>query len=88
MRDYTEGYDAKGKPTAPVPLASVQLAEAILCDDMPALSGVQLGLTSRSASRSYDTTISNLPQLVFIPSLCSPHWLQILFLRFYYWRQR
>ncbi|KAF9009609.1 hypothetical protein BDQ17DRAFT_1323151 [Cyathus striatus] len=38
----------------------IQLAEAILCDDMPALSAVQLGPTGRSVSRSYGATLSKL----------------------------
>lgn len=39
---------------------SVQLNEAMLCDDMPALSGVQLGPTGKSVSRSYAATLSKL----------------------------
>ncbi|KIK63174.1 hypothetical protein GYMLUDRAFT_72397 [Collybiopsis luxurians FD-317 M1] len=41
----------------------VELAQARLCDDMPALAGVQLGPTGRSVARSYATAISK-----FIPA--------------------
>jgi hypothetical protein len=45
LNDYTGGYDAYGYPNTPVLPREVQLAEAMLCDDMPALAGVQLGPT-------------------------------------------
>ncbi|KAJ7726021.1 hypothetical protein DFH07DRAFT_246439 [Mycena maculata] len=38
----------------------VELAQARLCDDMPALASVQLGPTGRSVARSYATAISKL----------------------------
>ena len=60
QQDYTGGFDSKGQPTAPLPPASVQLAEAILCDDMPVLAGVQLGPTGRSVARSYSATLTRL----------------------------
>ncbi|KIK61764.1 hypothetical protein GYMLUDRAFT_996854 [Collybiopsis luxurians FD-317 M1] len=41
----------------------VELAQARLCDDMPALAAVQLGPTGRSVARSYATAISK-----FVPS--------------------
>ena len=59
-QDYAGGIDADGKPTSVLRPNSVQLAEAILCDDMPALSTVQLGPTGRSVSRSYGATLSKL----------------------------
>ena len=46
--------------TVPVLPNAVQLAEAVLCDDMPALSGVQLGPTGRSVARSYGATLTKL----------------------------
>ena len=42
------------------PPHAVQLAEAILCDDMPSLSPLQVGPTGRSVARSYAATISKL----------------------------
>ncbi|KAG8690747.1 hypothetical protein FRC11_009364 [Ceratobasidium sp. 423] len=42
-----------------LPLAT-ELNQAILCDDMPALSTIQLGPTGRSVARSYAATISKL----------------------------
>lgn len=60
LQDFTEGFDSKGKPTAPVIPNSVQPAQAILCDDMPALSGIQLGPTGRSVARSYAATLTKL----------------------------
>jgi len=45
------------EPTLP---NSVQINEAILCDDMPALSGVQLGPTGKSVSKSYAATLRKL----------------------------
>ncbi|KAJ6449890.1 hypothetical protein C8R45DRAFT_1128617 [Mycena sanguinolenta] len=38
----------------------VELAQARLCDDMPALAAMQLGPTGRSVARSYSTAISKL----------------------------
>ncbi|KAK7047177.1 hypothetical protein VNI00_006843 [Paramarasmius palmivorus] len=38
----------------------IELAQARLCDDMPALGPVQLGPTGRSVARSYATAISKL----------------------------
>jgi hypothetical protein len=58
--DFTTGFDLRGKAITPTTPISVQLAEAILCDDMPALSGVQLGPTGRSVARSYAATLSKL----------------------------
>ncbi|KAF9644807.1 hypothetical protein BDM02DRAFT_842383 [Thelephora ganbajun] len=60
LEDFTAGLDANGNLTAPIAPSSVQLAEAILCDDMPALSGVQLGPTGRSVARSYGATLTKL----------------------------
>ena len=48
------------KPTAPVISDSVQLAQAILCDGMPAQAGVQLGPTGRSVARSYGAALTKL----------------------------
>ncbi|KAF9009642.1 hypothetical protein BDQ17DRAFT_1348488 [Cyathus striatus] len=52
--------DYISKEKSIIPPRFVQLAEAILCDDMPALAPVQLGPTGRSVSRSYDATLSKL----------------------------
>ncbi|KAF9789309.1 hypothetical protein BJ322DRAFT_530445 [Thelephora terrestris] len=60
LDDYTDGFDKDGKMTVPVLPNAVQLAQAILCDDMPALSGVQLGPTGRSVARSYGATLTKL----------------------------
>ncbi|KAJ7912201.1 hypothetical protein B0H13DRAFT_1875133 [Mycena leptocephala] len=38
----------------------IELAQARLCDDMPALAAMQLGPTGRSVARSYATAISKL----------------------------
>lgn len=45
--------------TATLPTVT-ELNQAILCDDMPSLSSVQLGPTGRSVSRSYGATLSKL----------------------------
>ncbi|KAG6864170.1 hypothetical protein C0991_011889, partial [Blastosporella zonata] len=58
--DFTEGFDTEGNLTTPVLPTSVELAQAILCDDMPVLAPVQLGPTGRSVARSYDAAISKL----------------------------
>lgn len=56
-----EGFDEKtGKQTTIVLPTVTELNQAILCDDMPALSTVQLGPTGRSVSRSYAATLSKL----------------------------
>jgi hypothetical protein len=60
LNDYTGGYDAYGYPTTPILPRDVQLAQAILCDDMPALAGVQLGPTGKSVSRSYAAALDKL----------------------------
>jgi hypothetical protein len=60
FNDFTGGYDAYGYPTAPLKPRDVQLAEAVLCDDMPALAGVQLGPTGKSVSRSYGAALDML----------------------------
>ncbi|KAF9646801.1 hypothetical protein BDM02DRAFT_2887822 [Thelephora ganbajun] len=60
FEDFTKGFDAKGKTTTPTLPREVELAQAILCDDMPALSAVQLGPTGRSVARSYSATLSKL----------------------------
>ena len=60
LQDYCKGFDAKGRLTTPLLPREVELAQAILCDDMPALSGVQLGPTGRSVARSYAATLSKL----------------------------
>ncbi|EJF57272.1 hypothetical protein DICSQDRAFT_129594 [Dichomitus squalens LYAD-421 SS1] len=41
-------------------LTKVELKQAILCDDMPMLSPIQMGPSGRSVSRSYANTISKL----------------------------
>ncbi|KAG6908106.1 hypothetical protein DXG01_006144 [Tephrocybe rancida] len=58
--DYSEGFDTEGNRTAPVLPAATELNQAILCDDMPALSPVQMGPTGRSVAHSYDAAISKL----------------------------
>ena len=60
LQKFCQGFDASGQLKGLVLPNSVQLNEAILCDDMPALSGVQLGPTGKSVSRSYATTLSKL----------------------------
>ncbi|KAG6811417.1 hypothetical protein H0H92_007525 [Tricholoma furcatifolium] len=60
LADYSEGFDTDGNPTAPVLPNVTELNQAILCDDMPALSPVQLGPTGKSVGRSYDAAISKL----------------------------
>jgi len=60
QQDFTDGMDEAGESTTIVKPDSVQLAEAILCDDMPALGAVQLGPTGRSVARSYNATLSKL----------------------------
>ena len=60
LQKFCDGFDANGKLTEAVLPNSVQLNEALLCDDMPALSGIQLGPTGRSVSRSYAATLSKL----------------------------
>jgi len=60
LEDFAKGFDAKGRLTTPILSREVELAQAILCDDMPALSGVQLGPTGRSVARSYAATLSKL----------------------------
>lgn len=46
--------------TGPILAPSTELNQAILCDDMPTLSPVQLGPTGKSVARSYDAAISKL----------------------------
>ena len=60
LQKFCQGFDANGQLKGLVLPSSVQLNEAILCDDMPALSGVQLGPTGKSVSRSYGATLSKL----------------------------
>ncbi|KAL4254579.1 hypothetical protein ABKN59_005191 [Abortiporus biennis] len=61
FEDYTDGLDPEtGALSATILPLSTELNNAILCDDMPALSPVQLGPTGRSVSRSYATAISKL----------------------------
>ena len=60
LQKFCQGFDVDGQLKGPVLPNSVQLNEAILCDDMPALSGVQLGLTGKSVSRSYAATLCKL----------------------------
>ena len=38
----------------------VELKQAILCDDMPTLSPIQMGPSGRSVARSYANAISKL----------------------------
>ncbi|KAG6908104.1 hypothetical protein DXG01_006142 [Tephrocybe rancida] len=58
--DYSEGFDSDGNQTAPILPTVTELNQAILCDDMPTLSPVQLGPTGKSVARSYDAAISKL----------------------------
>ncbi|KAG6809679.1 hypothetical protein H0H92_015193 [Tricholoma furcatifolium] len=58
--EFSEGFDGEGNLTTPILPTSVELAQAILCDDMPVLGPVQLGPTGRSVARSYDAAISKL----------------------------
>ncbi|KAG6910165.1 hypothetical protein DXG01_012614 [Tephrocybe rancida] len=58
--DFTEGFDSDGHLTTPVLPTSVELAQAMLCDDMPVFGPVQLGPTGRSVAGSYDMAISKL----------------------------
>ncbi|KAG6829970.1 hypothetical protein H0H92_002775 [Tricholoma furcatifolium] len=60
FEDYSRGFDQDGKLTAPILPTVTELNQAILCDDMPALSPVQLGPTGKSVARSYDAAISKL----------------------------
>jgi hypothetical protein len=60
FEDYSEGFDSNGKRTAPILPMVTELNQAILCDDMPVLSPVQLGPTGKSVARSYDAAISKL----------------------------
>ncbi len=54
------GFNDQGEMiTATLP-NETELNQAILCDDMPSLSNVQLGPTGRSVSRSYGATLSKL----------------------------
>ncbi|KAF9643338.1 hypothetical protein BDM02DRAFT_3191811 [Thelephora ganbajun] len=58
FKDFTDGWDDEGNAKTVVPPLSVQLNEVILCDDMPTLSGIQLGPTGRSVAQSYSATLS------------------------------
>ncbi|KAF9642626.1 hypothetical protein BDM02DRAFT_3124358 [Thelephora ganbajun] len=58
FKDFTDGWDDEGNATDVVPPLRVQLNEAILSDDMPTLSGIQLGPTGRSVAQSYSATLS------------------------------
>ncbi|KAG6812259.1 hypothetical protein H0H92_003715 [Tricholoma furcatifolium] len=59
-KDFREGYDDEGRLIDTVLPTSTELNQAILCDDMPVLSPVQLGPTGKSVARSYDAAISKL----------------------------
>ncbi|KAF9642588.1 hypothetical protein BDM02DRAFT_3235284 [Thelephora ganbajun] len=58
FKDFTDGWDDEGNAKTVAPPLRVQLNEAILCDDMPTLSGIQLGPTGRSIAQSYGATLS------------------------------
>jgi hypothetical protein len=60
LQDYMHGFDDNGNMTAPILPLQTELNNAVLCDDMPALAGIQLGPTGRSVSRSYAATLSKL----------------------------
>lgn len=54
------GYDQNGFQTSPLLPLATELNQAVLCDDMPALAGIQLGPTGRSVARSYAAALSKL----------------------------
>lgn len=70
-----EGFDEKnGKQTTMILPTVTELNQAILCDDMPALSPVQLGPTGRSVSRSYAATLGKLvPSGMSLPTFVQSH---------------
>lgn len=56
-----DGFDEEtGKKTTITLPTATELNQAILCDDMPALSPVQLGPTGRSVARSYQAILGKL----------------------------
>ncbi|KAF7365043.1 Helicase with zinc finger domain 2 [Mycena venus] len=59
---FAQGFNSRGELDTEAQLLprSVQVAEAILCDDMPALAPIQLGPTGRSVARSYTSTLNKL----------------------------
>lgn len=59
-QDFTAGFDTAGKQITTVLPNVTELNQAVLCDEMPALSAVQLGPTGRSVSRSYAAVLSKL----------------------------
>ncbi|RDB17300.1 hypothetical protein Hypma_001916 [Hypsizygus marmoreus] len=61
FKDFSEGFDPlTGELTSTVVPNSVELNQAMLCDDMPALSTVQLGPTGKSVARSYAAALGKL----------------------------
>lgn len=72
-----DGFDDEtGKQTTITLPTVTELNQAILCDDMPALSPVQLGPTGRSVSRSYQAMLSKLvpsgmPLIPFVQNSCA-----------------
>ncbi|KAG8724408.1 hypothetical protein FRC09_019026 [Ceratobasidium sp. 395] len=55
-----DDYKVHVDPTDILLPTKVQLNQAILCDDMPPLSNLQLGPTGRSVARTYTNAISKL----------------------------
>lgn len=60
LKDHIGGFDANGNQTSIVLPLVTELNNAILCDDMPAMAGIQLGPTGRSVARSYATVLSKI----------------------------
>lgn len=77
MQDHMHGFDEHGNMTSPLLPLQTELNNAILCDDMPALAGVQLGPTGRSVARSYASALSKLipvgkiELMIFLRVYCS-----------------
>ncbi|KAG7088023.1 hypothetical protein E1B28_012060 [Marasmius oreades] len=60
LKEYMGGFDIDGNETTPVLPSKTELAQAMLCDDMPTYSTIQLGPTGRSVARSYGAALSKL----------------------------
>ncbi|KAG7096294.1 hypothetical protein E1B28_003741 [Marasmius oreades] len=60
LKEYMGGFDIDGNETSPVLPNKTELAQAMLCEDMPTYSTVQLGPTGRSVARSYQAALSKL----------------------------
>ncbi|KIJ39755.1 hypothetical protein M422DRAFT_257348 [Sphaerobolus stellatus SS14] len=60
IREVVNFNDYKVEETSVILPLETELNQAILCDDMPTLSPLQLGPTGRSVARSYGNAISKL----------------------------